>query len=112
MIKNRDELCQRMAQALIEIEDECRMRRPAVRRVGKIKAILESLEVDLPGTVLPWKPSEKCAKCRDAKKWSPPEDVNGDGVLWHWCLDGVSPEDVKRGYTTALAKKCMAQKRS
>ena len=54
----------------------------------------------------------KCACCRDAKEWSPPEDVNGDGVLWHWCLDGISAEDVKRGCTTALAKKCLAQKRS
>jgi hypothetical protein len=41
----------------------------------------------------------KCAKCRDVKKWSPAEDVNGDGILWHWFLSG--------SYHTALAKKCM-----
>jgi hypothetical protein len=53
----------------------------------------------------------KCAKCRDKKKWSPAEYVDGDGVLWHWSLAGVSADDVKRGCTTALAKKCMGGNR-
>ena len=49
----------------------------------------------------------ECAKCRDVKKWSPREDVNGDGVFWHWCLEGLSAADIASGCTTALAQKCM-----
>ncbi len=54
----------------------------------------------------------KCAKCRDTKQWSRAENVNGDGVLWHWNLKGVSSEDVKRGCTNCLAEKCMAEGRA
>ena len=49
---------------------------------------------------------KKCAKCRDVKKWSPAEDVNDDGVMWHWFIGGLPVEDVERGITTALAAKC------
>ena len=50
-----------------------------------------------------------CAKCRDSHKWSPAEDVNGDGKMWHWSLWGLSADDIANGYTTALAEKCMAK---
>jgi hypothetical protein len=46
--------------------------------------------------------TRKCAKCRDQKRWSKAEDVNGDGVLWHWFKHGEA--------LTALAKRCMNQR--
>lgn len=42
--------------------------------------------------------TRKCAKCRDTKHWTKAENVNGDGVLWHWWRN------------TALARRCMKQR--
>jgi hypothetical protein len=36
-----------MAQALIAIEDECKLRLPAIRRMWKIRAIVARLDRDL-----------------------------------------------------------------
>ena len=44
----------------------------------------------------------RCAKCRDRKHWTKAEDVNGDGVLWHWYKSGRK--------VTVLAKRCMRQR--